>query len=91
MVGIEAAGDDATSISVDNPAPIGARRLKPKPAHVDTGCMNACSDRLTISLSALIAEILAEHPDDRALRPLAMAPVANAAEMGALEAAPGVN
>ncbi len=54
--------------------------------------MNACPDRLAISLSALIAEILSEHPDDRALRPLVMTPVSTAApSVGALAGAPRVS
>lgn len=54
------------------------RPLKPTAAGVDTGCMNTNPERLAVSLSALIAEILAENPDDKALRPLTMAPTSSA-------------
>lgn len=52
--------------------------LKPTAAGVDTGCMNTNPERLAVSLSALITEILAENPDDSALRPLAMVPTSSA-------------
>jgi hypothetical protein len=40
--------------------------------------MNTNPERLAVSLSALITEILAENPDDKALRPLAMVPTSSA-------------
>lgn len=36
--------------------------------------MNAGPDRTSVSLSALIVEIFAEHPEDSALRPLVVVP-----------------
>lgn len=46
------------------------RNLKPAYARVDTRHMDRAVDCFALSLTALIAEVLAEHSDDGAVRPL---------------------